>query len=143
MPSTIPSPPAFDPTQLLLLMQDGQQQKALVFDLLDTVLKNGSAPLDAALQSWRQGNADHAARQLHTVRGTLGTFGLRRFAAASLAAEQALRARQAGQPEPGNTTDADPSGDGIDSLFDAAAQALRDGLADMRTWLAAQRFSLS
>lgn len=104
----------------------------MVFELLDTVLGNGTASLDAARLSWQEGKADHAARQLHTVRGTLGSFGLRRFAAASLAAEQALRSQQ-----PGTAAE-----DVIASLFDTAAQALQDGLADMRTWLAAQRLSM-
>jgi two-component system, sensor histidine kinase and response regulator len=131
--STLSSTPAFDPTQLLLLMQDGQEQTAIVFGLLDTVLSSGTASLDAARQSWQEGKADHATRQLHTVRGTLGTSGLRRFAAASLAAEQALRSQPMGT---------DTEEDAIESLFDTAAQALQDGLADMRTWLAAQRLSM-
>lgn len=115
-----------------MLIQDSREQKATMFALLDTVLKNGMAPFDAARQSWLEGNADHAARQLHTVRGTLGSFGLRRFAVASLAAEQALRLRRA------NAGDED----GVASLLNAAARALQDGLDDMRTWLAMQRLSL-
>lgn len=118
---------------MLMLMQDGEEQKAMVIELLDSVLNNGAAPFDAACRSWQEGNFSHAARQLHTVRGSLGTFGLRRFAAASLAAEQALGSRHAGI----DTADGD-----IESLFDAAARALQDGLADMRAWLAAQRLSM-
>lgn len=135
VPSTPSSLPAFDPTQLLMLMQDGEDYRNFVFELLDSILRNGTTPLDAARQSWRNGKADHAMRQLHTVRGSLGSFGLRRFAAASLETEQALRSRQEAAPE----AFAD---EGIDSLFDATGRALADGLADMRTWLAAQRLSM-
>lgn len=103
----------------------------MVFDLLNSILGNGTAPLDAARQSWQEGKAGDAARRLHTVRGSLGSFGLRRFAAAALATEQALGLQPAG-------TAADNA---IEPLFNAAAQALQEGLADMRTWLAAQRLS--
>lgn len=130
-----PSTPAFDPSQLLLLMQDGEEHKTFVFELLDSILRNGTASLDAARQSWRSGKADHAMRQLHTVRGSLGSFGLRRFAATSLETEQALRSRQEALPEA-------LADEGIDVLFDATERALADGLADMRTWLAAQRLSM-
>lgn len=103
----------------------------MVFDLLDSILRNGTAPFDAARQSWQEGKAGNAARQLHTVRGSLGSFGLRRFAAAALATEQTLGL------QPGDTA----ADDAIETLFDATAQALQEGLADMRTWLAAQRLS--
>lgn len=128
-------PPAFDPTQLLLLMQDGEDHRNFVFELLDSILRNGTSSLDTARHSWRNGKADHAMRQLHTVRGSLGSFGLRRFAADSLATEQALCSRQEAAPDA-------VADEAIDSLFDATERALVDGLADMRTWLAAQRLSI-
>jgi HPt (histidine-containing phosphotransfer) domain-containing protein len=134
--SSTPSfPPAFDPTQLLMLMQDGEEHRHFVFELLESILRNGTTSLDAARQSWRHGKADHAMRQLHTVRGSLGSFGLRRFAATSLETEQALRSRQEAAPDA-------VADDGIDTLFDTTERALADGLADMRTWLNAQRLSM-
>ncbi|MDC8759150.1 CHASE domain-containing protein [Janthinobacterium fluminis] len=113
----------FDPGQLLKYSNDNPALRATLCDLIRNM--SVRAPLDtaAARAAWQDGRAAEAAHKLHGLRGSVGTLGAQRFAAAVLALETALRGASSGREA---------------ALFDAAQREIEATAAAARAWLAAQ-----
>jgi PAS domain S-box-containing protein len=94
-----------------------------ITQLVRAFVDGGAAPIDSARQAWQSGHGETAARTLHAARGGVGTLGAQRFAAASLALEEALAQGDAAR---------------IDSLFALAAAEFEAALAAAGAWLAQQ-----
>jgi PAS domain S-box-containing protein len=87
-PAPAPGDGVFDLVQLDGLADD---DGATVAGLLAILLDAGTRELDQLGQDWGEAGRVAAARCLHTLRGTVGTFGARRFVAAVRVLEQALQ----------------------------------------------------
>ena len=88
--STSQASTIFDPEELISLIGDDPAYREIVLTLLTTIVENGTQPVDASWQAWRDGRTAEAARLLHKARGSLGSFGLKRFSAIALELEQTL-----------------------------------------------------
>ncbi|MEC5161448.1 CHASE domain-containing protein [Janthinobacterium sp. CG_S6] len=113
----------FDPGQLLKYSKDKPALRATLLALIGTLSTRGPLDMDAARAAWSEGRGEHAARLLHGLRGSVGTLGAQRFAAAAQALETALRGADAARVAP---------------LFDAAGREMAATAAAARAWLAAQ-----
>jgi PAS domain S-box-containing protein len=71
-------------------MHDRQASQRILIDLVGKMVDAGTAPLDAMQTAWYGGDRDQAARSMHTLRGSIGSLGAQRFAAAGLTLELAL-----------------------------------------------------
>ncbi|MGZ8313597.1 MAG: response regulator [Telluria sp.] len=88
--------------------------------LLERVLADAGAEFAQARDSWHAGDIAGAARQLHSLRGGVGSVGAKRFAHASLALEQAMKAGAEGK---------------VAGLFEQAGAELDAALGAARAWL--------
>jgi PAS domain S-box-containing protein len=90
--------------------------------MIARMVGTGLQPVDNALAAWREGRANDAAAAMHTLRGSIGSLGAHRFAAACLALEQAL---------PGEGKE------GVETLFGPVRRELAATLEAAAQWLAA------
>ncbi|MDG5501371.1 CHASE domain-containing protein [Marinobacter sp. BGYM27] len=63
----------------------------VVASIVRRFVDTGVEPLQAARRSWNEGDRDAAATALHTLRGSIGSIGAQRFAAAALALENKIK----------------------------------------------------
>ena len=93
-PACVPPPAAghgvFDLVPLLGAAPASQGHLAQMSGMIARMVGTGMDPVDKALAAWREGRATDAAAAMHTLRGSIGSLGAHRFAAACLALEQAL-----------------------------------------------------
>jgi PAS domain S-box-containing protein len=115
----------FDVQQLLHFGNDDPNHLLALLGLIRDVCGAAQGRFDSALTAWRAGDAGEAKRTLHSLRGSIGTLGARRFAASTLALEKAV---QHGEGD-------------IDAMFDQAATELTATLAALNAWLASQQGS--
>jgi signal transduction histidine kinase/CHASE1-domain containing sensor protein/DNA-binding response OmpR family regulator len=120
--------PVFDGEQLRLLVQHGGPHAQAIYAMLGKIISNGSAPVDEARAAWSEGRKSAATRLLHTMRGSLGSFGMKRFAALTLELEAAIR----------DSGDDDADGGGIEALFEEAVAELHVALGAIREWMETQ-----
>ncbi|MCG2586345.1 PAS domain S-box protein [Massilia sp. TS11] len=113
----------FDISHLAELSAANPAFQAELRDLIANFITHGPARLDEALQAWEAGQAEDAARLVHNLRGSAGTFGAPSLVAASQRLEQALRHDERAAVRP---------------LFAEAHQALRLSVGGARHWLAQQ-----
>ena len=83
--------PVFAPEQMLASTGNNPATRAVVVGLSQELVQWGLSPLDTVQQHLRAGDTDSACRLLHSLRGSLGSVGAKRFAASTLALEQAIR----------------------------------------------------
>ncbi len=81
----------FDLAPLLGASPRGGGHLAPMTGMIARMVGSGLQPVDSALAAWREGRTAEAAAAMHTLRGSIGSLGAGRFAAACLALEQALR----------------------------------------------------
>ncbi len=112
-------PGVFAIRKLLAVIGHGPQRQNIV-TLVERVVRQSQGELDAARARWQDGDAAGAAAALHALRGGVGSLGARRFADATLAAEQALR---------------DGDAAAVERQFGAAQQALTATLQAADRWL--------
>ncbi|HEY0845262.1 MAG TPA: CHASE domain-containing protein [Noviherbaspirillum sp.] len=115
-----PSPAVFDTTQLSALATGDPAYLAAIVGLLRRVTDKGVTDIEEARAAWQDGHAEEAARILHTMRGSIGSFGAKRFADAALSLETAIRERDATQ---------------VDALFPVAIGELEAATAVVSQWL--------
>ncbi len=115
----------FDVQQLLHFGNDDPNHLLALLGLIRDVCGAAQGKFDMALTSWRAGDAAEAKRTLHSLRGSIGTLGARRFAATTLALEKALQ----------------QDGGDIETLFDQAAIDLTATLRALKEWLSRQQGS--
>ena len=111
---------AFDAGPLFELSKDNPAYRSTLLGLIGNVVERGPVQFNEARLAWNEGRIDEAARILHTLRGSVGTLGAARFAAAALELETALRTERDGP---------------IASLFETAQQELDETVGAARTWL--------
>ena len=116
--------PGFAPDAMLHATGNHPTTRHAVVTLCQSLQRDGLAPLQHVIKCIDHGKLEEAARQLHSMRGAMGSLGARAFAASALALEHAIR--EGAHPNL------------IQVLQDAALhdyQAVIDGAA---RWLAAQ-----
>ncbi|MCG2586324.1 CHASE domain-containing protein [Massilia sp. TS11] len=114
----------FEVRALFELSKDNPAQREMFLSLVARLVEKGPADVRAAHAAWRDGRGDEAARSLHALRGSIGTLGARRFAAASMEVEQAIRSGATGN---------------IDALFARAESEISETAEAARAWLDTQR----
>ncbi|MFC7515424.1 Hpt domain-containing protein [Herbaspirillum sp. GCM10030257] len=112
----------FNPEELISLIAADAAYREIVLSLLTTIVENGTQPLDESWQAWRDGRTADATRLLHKARGSLGSFGLKRFSAIALELELML------SRDPGMVT----------QLFTDTREELQAAIDAIRGWLNAQ-----
>jgi two-component system sensor histidine kinase/response regulator len=121
-PSPGMAPGIFDVSVLASLNERFPERRGQLYQLIAKVLDSAGAEMAEARRLHGQGQGEAAGRLLHTLRGSVGTLGAKRFVAASLALEAALT---------------DQDGAGVDALFDDAGAQLRQTIEQGQRWLAA------
>ena len=86
----------FDPGPLLEMSKVSPAVRNTLLELIGNIVDHAPVQLRDARQAWDQGQGEEAAKVLHTMRGTVGTLGATRFAAAARELESALRAGNRG-----------------------------------------------
>ncbi|KRB79116.1 Hpt domain-containing protein [Noviherbaspirillum sp. Root189] len=120
--SSSPASAVFNPEELISLIAADPAYREIVLTLLTTIVENGTQPLDESWQAWRDGRTVDAARLLHKVRGSLGSFGLKRFSAIALELELTL------SHDPATVT----------QLFTDTRAELQAAIDAIRSWLKGQ-----
>lgn len=115
-------PEVFDVAVLYALNERHAQRRQELRGVIARALAAAMPQLDAARAAWRRGDADAAARELHNLRGALGTLGAKRFARLSVRIEEVLRA------DAGNA--------GLPALFAEAGVEVRHTVDCGSAWLA-------
>ncbi|OYU43961.1 MAG: hypothetical protein CFE44_15515 [Burkholderiales bacterium PBB4] len=82
---------SFAPDAMLRATGNHPATRGAVVVLCQNLQRDGLAPLQQVMDCIAQAKPDDAARQLHSMRGALGSLGARRFAASALALEHAIR----------------------------------------------------
>lgn len=114
---------AFDVGPLLAIGKDDHAYLDSLVAFVRRVVANGLAPLSDARRAWQEGRHREAATQLHTLRGSLGSLGAKRFAATALQIEQAIDENQDAR---------------VEALFPQVEQDLQAMLSAAGQWLASQ-----
>ncbi|MFZ6046981.1 CHASE domain-containing protein [Pseudomonas sp. CR3202] len=117
---------AFDVAPLMALSKNDQAYLGTLMALVREFVADGHAPITEAQRAWEEGRQRDSATRLHTLRGSLGSLGARRFAATALQLETAIHA--------GNRTEAE-------KLFAVIAEDLDATLTAAKAWLASQELS--
>jgi HPt (histidine-containing phosphotransfer) domain-containing protein len=116
------APAIFNPGELLSLIAADPVYRETILTLLHGIVANGTQPVDESWQAWRDGRATDAVRLLHKTRGSLGSFGLKRFSAIALELELTLTG------DPARAT----------QLFTDAREELLAAIEAIRSWIEAQ-----
>lgn len=94
-----PSPPSdsgvFDAGPLLEMSKSNPVARETLLGLIRNFVERSPVQFADARTAWRDGRTEEAARTVHTMRGSIGTLGARRFANATHDLEAAIRAGQA------------------------------------------------
>ncbi|MCO6060297.1 CHASE domain-containing protein [Pseudomonas sp. MOB-449] len=115
--------PAFDLEPLIALGKNDQAYFGTLLELVREFVADGLTPVAEAQRAWEEGRHRDATVLLHTLRGSFGALGARRFAAAALQLEMAIHA--------GNRTEIAP-------LFAVIVDDLEAALTAAKLWLASQ-----
>ncbi|MES2130570.1 MAG: CHASE domain-containing protein [Pseudomonadota bacterium] len=100
--AAVPAPAGvgvFDVSVLMGIAKGNPAYIETITSLIRKTVAAGDAQLEEAWRLWRAGQPEAAGRIFHTLRGSVGTLGARRFADASMALETALRAKEASRVE--------------------------------------------
>ncbi|MBI3229634.1 MAG: response regulator [Burkholderiales bacterium] len=111
----------FDSKYLLAGRQADLLYRQSLFSAMRDAIQFGPSQITTAFNQWQEGHARIAAEILHSLRGTLGTLGAHKFAAASLTLEKAIK-------QENNAA--------VPQLFTQAQQALQLTVAAASAWLA-------
>ena len=131
-PRAVPAPPqplatlpvlGIEP--LVALARGDRERLGGVAHLLQRVVDDAGREFAQARASWRDGDDEAASRLLHALRGGVGSIGAKRFAQASQALEQEIRAARPRQQ--------------LEHSFSATGVELEAALEAARAWLASYR----
>lgn len=111
---------SFDSRQLLEVAQSSPEALGQLVEVIRNVIGQAPAQLDCARQAWEGGNGNEAARNLHVLRGSMGTLGANAFCTTSQTIEQAIR---------------DGRNERIATLFDQLEQELTMTIVQAQRWL--------
>lgn len=115
----------FDVAALYALNERHAQRRKDLCEMIARALAAAMPQLDSARAAWRRGDAGAAARELHNLRGALGTLGAMRFARLSVRIEDALRANAGGA--------------GLQAMFAEADAEVRHAVQCGSAWLASEQ----
>lgn len=123
--------PTDDPSVLDVerVIAHGKNNPAYLDNLATLIKKSvekGVSPINDAHRAWLDGRHRDAARLFHTLRGTLGSLGAKRFSAAALQIELAI---------------INNDGEHVDALFPVVEQELNTLLVAAKQWLAELSFA--
>jgi two-component system sensor histidine kinase/response regulator len=76
--------------RMLQFRPDDAAYRRGIVDFIRSMATRGPQLLEQAQAAWREGRHADCARQFHTMRGSVGTLGAKRFAQAALAVEEAI-----------------------------------------------------
>ncbi|MBZ2207397.1 hybrid sensor histidine kinase/response regulator [Massilia soli] len=131
-PRAVPAPPQEPATlpvlgiePLVALARGDRERLGGVAHLLQRVVDDAGREFAQARASWRDGDEETAARLLHALRGGVGSIGAKRFAQASQALEQEIRAARPREQ--------------LEHSFSATGVELEAALEAARAWLASYR----
>ena len=110
---------------LVALARGDRARLGGVAHLLQRVVDDAGREFSQARASWRDGDEEAAARLLHALRGGVGSIGAKRFAQASQALEQEIRAAH--------------SREQLERKFSETGAELDAALDAARAWLASYR----
>lgn len=96
----------FDPGKIMALAKGNTALIKTLSGVIQNMINHARKDFDQAVSQWQQGDAQQAARTLHTMRGSIGTLGAKDFAGAALALEHAI-SQQDQQRVPKLLADAD------------------------------------
>lgn len=122
--STVPASQAtvvFDTEQLNRLTTGDASYREAIVTLLRKMIDKGTTDLNSARAAWREGRENDAARVLHTMRGSIGSIGAKRFADVALGLENAIR---------------DSEVESVEPLFDTAIRELESAIEAASQWVA-------
>ncbi len=108
----------FEISALLRMSESDSAQRKVLVHLIAGIVERSSGDLERAQSVWQNGEVDQAARLLHGLRGSIGSLGAKRFTAATLALEGAIR-----------------TGGGDSDLWAKAKNELEGTLVMAREWL--------
>lgn len=111
----------FDVGALVALGKHDQGYLGTLVALIDKAVADGLTPIADAQRAWQEGRHREAAMAFHTLRGSFGTLGARRFAARALQLELAIHSGHRAEAE---------------TLFPVIAEDLQATLTAAQTWLA-------
>ena len=112
----------FDVAALYALNELNAQRRKDLRAMIARTLAAAEPQLDAARAAWERGATDAAARELHDLRGALGTLGATRFARLSVRIEEALCGNAGGD---------------LAAMFAEAGMEVRHTVQCASAWLAA------
>ncbi|MES2018738.1 MAG: CHASE domain-containing protein [Pseudomonadota bacterium] len=85
----------FDIAALVALNERHPQRRHELIGLIERALAAAKPQMEVALAAFERGDGEALAKQLHSLRGALGTVGAKRFASLTLEIETALREHDA------------------------------------------------
>ncbi|MES2041281.1 MAG: response regulator [Pseudomonadota bacterium] len=88
--TTPPASGIFDPGKIMALAKGNTALIKTLSGVIQNMINHARTDFDQAVSHWQQGDAQQAARTLHTMRGSIGTLGAKDFAGAALALEHAI-----------------------------------------------------
>ena len=110
---------------LVALARGNRERLGGVAVLLQRVVDDAGREFAQALACWREGDGESAARLLHALRGGVGSIGAKRFAQATQALEQEIKAAHAREQ--------------VERAFREAGAELDTAVDAARAWLASYR----
>jgi PAS domain S-box-containing protein len=114
----------FDIGPLLALAKRNPSYSDTLITLIQKTVDNGITPITEARIAWQEGRSHDAASLFHTLRGSLGTLGAKRFAKTALQIEMAINDNNNGR---------------VSALFPVIEQDLEAMLTAAKQWLAQQK----
>lgn len=113
----------FNVEQLFVMLAGNPAHIAKTVGLIRTLVENSGNTMEKVREAKQQEQVEEMARLLHTMRGSIGTLGAKRFAAAARELESAIKEGDATQ---------------VEYLFKLVEQELNATLVAANEWLAAQ-----
>lgn len=111
----------FNVDQLFSMVENNPAQREKTVNLIRTLVDNSSHSMDKVREARRQNQWGEMARLLHTMRGSIGTLGAKRFALAARELESAVKSEDLAQ---------------VAFLFNVVEQELTATMLAAKEWLA-------
>jgi len=117
----------FEPEKILAFARGKTSRVNEITRMIGNIIERGEQPIDEVRAALAEGRDKDAARMLHTLKGSVGSFGATRLAVVAETAERAVLDK--GSDQPANQ---------IDAQLIAVTLELNATIDAARVWLAAQ-----
>jgi PAS domain S-box-containing protein len=128
---SIRSEGVFEPEKILAFARGKTSRVNEITRMIGNIIERGEQPIDEVRAALAEGRDKDAARMLHTLKGSVGSFGATRLAAVAETAERAVL-------DKGSDKESDQPADQIDAQLIAVTLELNATIDAARVWLAAQ-----